>query len=160
MNDLLTLLSENARLTAAQLAVMLNKTEAEVAAAVKSYEESGVIKGYKALIDWDKAPVKSASAIIELKVTPKKETGFDEIARRVMAFDEVESVYLMAGAYDFAVIVRAATIQDIAMFVAKRLSTLDSVISTATHFVLTRYKDSGMILSDDGDVDERGDMWL
>lgn len=98
MNDLLTLLSENARLTAAQLAVMLNKTEAEVAAAVKSYEESGVIKGYKALIDWDKAPVKSASAIIELKVTPKKETGFDEIARRVMAFDEVESVYLMAGA--------------------------------------------------------------
>ena len=94
MNDLLTLLSENARLTAAQLAVMLNKTEAEVAAAVKSYEESGVIKGYKALIDWDKAPVKSASAIIELKVTPKKETGFDEIARRVMAFDEVESVYL------------------------------------------------------------------
>ena len=123
MNDLLTLLSENARLTAAQLAVMLNKTEAEVAAAVKSYEESGVIKGYKALIDWDKAPVKSASAIIELKVTPKKETGFDEIARRVMAFDEVESVYLMAGAYDFAVIVRAATIQDIAMFVAKRLST-------------------------------------
>ena len=110
MNDLLTLLSENARLTAAQLAVMLNKTEAEVAAAVKSYEESGVIKGYKALIDWDKAPVKSASAIIELKVTPKKETGFDEIARRVMAFDEVESVYLMAGAYDFAVIVRAATI--------------------------------------------------
>ena len=160
MNDLLTLLSENARLTAAQLAVMLNKTEAEVAAAVKSYEESGVIKGYKALIDWDKAPVKSASAIIELKVTPKKETGFDEIARRVMAFDEVESVYLMAGAYDFAVIVRAATIQDIAMFVAKRLSTLDSVISTATHFVLTRYKDSGMILGDDGDVDERGDMWL
>lgn len=141
MNDLLTLLSENARLTAAQLAVMLNKTEAEVAAAVKSYEESGVIKGYKALIDWDKAPVKSASAIIELKVTPKKETGFDEIARRVMAFDEVESVYLMAGAYDFAVIVRAATIQDIAMFVAKRLSTLDSVISTATHFVLTRYKE-------------------
>lgn len=160
MNDLLTLLSENARLTAAQLAVMLNKTEAEVAAAVKSYEESGVIKGYKALIDWDKAPVKSASAIIELKVTPKKETGFDEIARRVMAFDEVESVYLMAGAYDFAVIVRAATIQDIAMFVAKRLSTLDSVISTATHFVLTRYKDSGMILCDDGDADERGDMWL
>ena len=160
MNDLLTLLSENARLTAAQLAVMLNKTEAEVAAAVKSYEESGVIKGYKALIDWDKAPVKSASAIIELKVTPKKETGFDEIARRVMAFDEVESVYLMAGAYDFAVIVRAATIQDIAMFVAKRLSTLDSVISTATHFVLTRYKDSGMILCDDGDVGERGDMWL
>ena len=75
MNDLLTLLSENARLTAAQLAVMLNKTEAEVAAAGKSYEESGVIKGYKALIDWDKAPVKSASAIIELKVTPKKETG-------------------------------------------------------------------------------------
>ena len=160
MNDLLTLLSENARLTAAQLAVMLNKTEAEVAAAVKSYEERGVIKGYKALIDWDKAPVKSASAIIELKVTPKKETGFDEIARRVMAFDEVESVYLMAGAYDFAVIVRAATIQDIAMFVAKRWSTLDSVISTATHFVLTRYKDSGMILCDDGDVDERGDMWL
>lgn len=160
MKDLLALLSENARLTTAQLAVMLNKTEGEVAAAMKELEESGVIKGYKALIDWDKAPEKSASAIIELKVTPKKETGFDEIARRVMSFDEVESVYLMAGAYDLAVIVRAPTIQDIAMFVAKRLSTLDSVISTATHFVLTRYKDSGRALCDEGDADERGDIWL
>lgn len=149
MNDLLTLLSENARLTAAQLAVMLNKTEAEVAAAVKSYEESGVIKGYKALIDWDKAPVKSASAITRLAISSKP-----------VSFFGVTFSSIMAGAYDFAVIVRAATIQDIAMFVAKRLSTLDSVISTATHFVLTRYKDSGMILCDDGDVDERGDMWL
>ena len=92
MNDLLTLLSENARLTAAQLAVMLNKTEAEVAAAVKSYEESGVIKGYKALIDWDKAPVKSASAIIELKVTPKKETGFDAVSYTHLTLPTIYSV--------------------------------------------------------------------
>ena len=160
MNDLLALLNEDARLSTAQLAVMLNRPEEEIAAEIKEFEKNGVIKGYKALIDWDKAPVKSASAIIELKVTPKKETGFDEIAKRVSAFDEVESVYLMAGAYDLAVIVQAATIQDIAMFVAKRLSTLDSVISTATHFILTRYKASGVIFYDENRMDERGDVWL
>ena len=160
MNTLLELLNENAQLTNAQLAVMLDKTEEEVAAAIADYEKSGVIKGYKALVDWDKAPRKTVSALIELKVTPKRETGFDEIAKTVMMFDEVESVYLMAGSYDLSVMVKGSTIQDIAMFVSKRLSTLDSVLSTATHFVLSRYKDGGVILCDDEDKDERRSMLL
>ena len=160
MKELLELLNENARLTPAQLAAMLDTTQEEVTAAIENYEKSGVIKGYKALIDWDKAPSKTVSALIELKVTPKRETGFDEIAKRVMMFEEVESVYLMAGAYDLAVMVKGATIQDIAMFVSKRLSTLDSVLATATHFILTRYKDGGVVLCDDSEHDERGTMLL
>ena len=160
MNTLLELLNENAQFTTAQLAVMLNQTEEEVAAAIAQYEKTGVIKGYKALIDWDKTPCKTVSALIELKVTPKRETGFDEIAKRVMMFEEVESVYLMAGSYDLAVMVKGATIQDIAMFVSKRLSTLDSVLSTATHFILSRYKDGGVILCDDEEKDERRSMLL
>lgn len=160
MKHLLELLNENAQLTNAQLAAMLDTTEEEVAAAIRKYEREGVIKGYKALIDWDKAPSKTVSALIELKVTPQKETGFDAIAKQVMRFDEVESVYLMAGSYDLSVMVKGATIQDIAMFVSKRLSTLESVQSTATHFVLSRYKDGGVILCEDEEKDERRTMFL
>ena len=160
MTKLLQLLEEDCTLTHEQLAAMANMTVEEVEAAIKKYEEEKVILGYQAIVDWNTTDREAVTALIEVKVIPQREEGFDRIAERIYQYDEVESVYLMAGAYDFAVIVRAATIQDIAMFVAKRLSTLDSVISTATHFVLTRYKDSGMILCDDGDVDERGDMWL
>jgi DNA-binding Lrp family transcriptional regulator len=160
MDNLLRLLSENARLTTAQIAVMLNKSEQEVAGAIAEYEKAGVIKGYKALIDWDKVTDSHAAALIELKVTPKRESGFDEIAQRVMQFDEVESVYLMAGAYVLAVMVRGKSIQDFAMFVAKRLSPMDSVISTATHFVLSRYKDGGVILCNEGENEERRNMEL
>lgn len=156
MNKLLDLITENAQLTPSQLAVMLQVTEEEVIAQIQKYEKEGVIKGYKAIVNWDKAPLKNASAIIELKVTPKLETGFDEIAKRIMMFDEVESIYLMAGAYDFSVMVRGDTIQEISAFVSRRLSTLPSVISTATHFVLTRYKDSGVILCDEeAEIDRR-----
>ena len=95
-------------------------------------------------------------ALIELRVTPKKETGFDEMAEMCMAFDEVESVYLMAGVYDFALIVKGETMQDIAMFVAKKLSTIDGVLSTGTHFIMRRYKDRGMnLINSDNQVDER-----
>lgn len=160
MNKLLDLIAENANLTTAQLAVMLQISEDEVIEQIKQYENDGVIKGYKAIVNWDKAPLKSASAIIELKVTPKLETGFDEIAKRIMMFDEVESIYLMAGTYDFSVMVRGNTIQEISAFVSKRLSTLPSVISTATHFVLTRYKDSGVLLCDNDDDYDRRNLLL
>ena len=146
MENLLNLLSENARLTTAELAVMLNKTQEEVANEIAAYEKAGVIKGYKALINWEKVDENKATALIELKVTPKRDRGFDEIASRIMEFNEVESVYLMSGGYDLAVTVRGKSMQEIAMFVARRLSPLDSVISTATHFVLTRYKDGGCLL--------------
>ena len=116
-------------------------TEEETAAAIRRLEKDGVIKGYRALINWERTEVNRASALIELRVTPKKDSGFDELADRVKAFPEVESVFLMSGGYDLAVIVTAATMSEIAMFVAKRLATLDSVTSTATNFVLKRYKE-------------------
>lgn len=155
MDNLLNLLNENARLTTAQLAVMLDKPEQEVAGQIAAYEKAGVIKGYKALINWEKVDENKASALIELRVMPKRDSGFDAIAKRIMQFDEVESVSLMSGGFDLAVMVHGKSMQEIAMFVARRLSPLDSVLSTATHFVLTRYKDGGVILNSDEENDER-----
>ena len=147
MEQLLELLQDNARLTTAQLAAMVGETEEAVKAAVAGYEKEGVIKGYHTLVNWEKLGAPMATALIELKVTPQKHTGFDEIAGRVMNFPEVESVYLMSGGYDLAVTVTGKTMQDIAMFVAKRLATIEGVISTATHFVLTKYKDGGVVFN-------------
>lgn len=159
MDKLLTLLNEDARYTTSQLAVMLGKTEEEIEAQIKKYEKEGVIKGYKAVIDWEKVKVDRLTALIELKVSPKKNFGFDEIAETIMRFDEVESVYLMSGAYDLAVIVTGKSFQDIAMFVAKRLSPLESVLSTATHFVLSRYKQDGIAFRNEP-VDDRRNVLL
>ncbi len=152
---LLKILAENARLSSDQLGIMLDMAPEDVARAIADYEKEGVIRGYKALVNWEKVDPHHVSALIELKVEPKRDTGFDEIAKRVMAFKEVESVYLMSGGYDLAVMVGGSSIQEIAMFVAKRLSPLPSVISTATHFVLSKYKDSGVALTEDEQRDER-----
>lgn len=157
MNQVLGLLQEDATLTPAQLAVMLNETEADVKKAIADYEKEGVIKGYHALVNWERTDVHRATALIELRVSPQKDTGFDEIAGRVMNFPEVESVYLMSGGYDLAVTVTGATMSDIAMFVSKRLAPIDGVLSTATHFVLTKYKDGGVVYNSDYEErDERG----
>lgn len=155
MDQLLSLLSENARLTTAQLAAMLNIPEAEVTEKIACYEKEGIIRGYKAIVNWEKVDKNKASALIELRVSPKRDRGFDEIANRIMQFEEVESVYLMSGGYDLAVKVRGKSMQDIAIFVMRRLSTLDSVLSTATHFILTRYKDDNVILNAGDEKDER-----
>ena len=153
--DLLSLLNENARLTNAQLAVMLGKTEEEVEKEIADYQQKGIIKGYKARINWEKVDHHKTTALIELKVQPKKESGFDEIAKKIMQFSKVESVYLMSGGFDLAVMVHGDSIQDITMFVAKRLSPLDSVLSTATHFILTRYKEGDVILTSPKEEDRR-----
>lgn len=155
MDRLLELLNENARLTPKQLAAMLDKAESEVEEEIAAYEKDGIIRGYKALINWEKIDKNKASALIELRVSPKRERGFDEIAGKIMQFEEVESVYLMSGGYDLAVKVHGRSMQDIAVFVMRRLSTLDSVLSTATHFILTRYKDGGVILNTEDEKDER-----
>lgn len=155
MDKLLKLLDTNARLTNAQLAVMLGTTEAEVQAQIADLERSGVVRAYKALIDWDRTEREYVTAIIELRVMPKRDLGFEEIAETVMRFEEVESVYLMSGGYDLSVVVNGRTFKDVAMFVAKRLSPLDSVISTATHFVLRRYKEKGVLFLGE-EKDERG----
>lgn len=154
MDKLLSLLEENARLTNDQLAVMLNMTEEEVAAQIEKYEKDGIIKGYTALLDREKIDKEYVVAIIELKVTPKRDFGFEEIARRVAEYSEVESVYLMSGGYDLAVFVNGKTFKDIALFVSKRLAVLDSVVSTATHFLLSRYKEKGFLMGDE-ETDER-----
>lgn len=138
---ILKLLNKNARMTAADIATAVGATEEEVRLAIAAMEKEGLIRGYKAVIDWEKTEDAYISAIIELKVTPKAGLGFEEIAERVSRYPEVESVYLMSGGYDLSVIVKARTFQEVAMFVAKELSTLDSVTSTATHFVLRRYKE-------------------
>lgn len=154
---LLELLQENAQLTSAQLAVMLAEKEEDVKKAVSALEKEGVVHGYHALINWERTEIHRATALIELKVTPQKDTGFDEIAGRIMNFPEVESVYLMSGGYDLAVTVTGKTMSDIAMFVAKRLAPIEGVLSTATHFVLTKYKDGGVIFNRDYEErDERG----
>ena len=155
MDKLLKLLDSNARLTDEQLATMLNMSEAEVHAQIAQYEKDGAIRAYKAVVDWDKTDRQCVTAIIELKVTPRRDVGFEGIAEQIMAFEEVESVYLMSGGYDLSVRVTGQTFQEIAAFVAKRLAPLDSVISTATHFVLRRYKESNVVFLGE-QQDERG----
>lgn len=154
MDRLLQLLSTNSGFTTSEIAAMLGEPEDYIKAQIKEYENSGIIRGYQAVVNWEEVGDSFVEALIELKVSPKKETGFDEMAECCMAFDEVEAVYLMAGAYDFALIVRGETMQDIAMFVAKKLSTIDGVLSTGTHFIMRRYKDKGINLTD---FDERSD---
>ena len=146
MNRLLALLSESTNFSTAQLAMMLNEPEDYIKAQIREYEKSGIIVGYKALVNWEKVQDAGVTALIELKVTPKMETGFDEIAQRITEFEQVESVYLMAGAYDLAVYVRGETIQDVATFVSGKLSAMEGIISTATHFLLKRYKEGGILL--------------
>ena len=156
MDKLLQLLSTNSQFTTGEIAAMLGEPEDYIKAQIKEYENQGIIKGYQAVVNWERIDGSYVEALIELKVTPKKETGFDEMAQMCMAFEEVESVYLMAGVYDFALIVRGETMQDIAMFIAKKLSTIDGVISTGTHFIMRRYKDRGMnVFDDDAQADER-----
>ncbi len=155
MDKLLMLLDQNARLSNEQLAVMLDKTPEEIAAAIEQYEKDGVIRGYKAIIDWDKIDREYVTAYIEVKVTPKRDQGFDEIAEKIMEFPEVESVTLMSGGYDLSAVISGKSFKDIALFVAKKLSVMDSVLSTATHFALRRYKDGGISFVDK-EVDERG----
>ena len=154
MEQLLKLLEDNARLPVEDIATMLNKSPAEVAAMIDLARAQGIIKGYKTLVDWEKAGVNRVEAVIELNVSPKKSRGFDEIAATIAAFDEVESVLLMSGGYDLQLVVSGRSFQEVALFVAKRLSPLDDVRSTATHFVLRTYKKDGEMFLDE-DPDER-----
>lgn len=158
-NKLLKLLGKDARTTPAELAVLLGSTEEEIKKEIDELEAAGVIRGYKAVIDWERLNDAYVSAIIELKVTPKAGLGFEDVASRIMAYPEVESVYLMSGVYDLNVVVKGRTLHDVARFVAKELSTIESVTSTATHFVLRRYKEMDVALMGDG-ADERGNYLL
>ena len=156
---LLKLLNKNARYSLEDLAVMLGEREEQVAKEIDQMKKDGIICGYKPVIDWEKVDHAYISALIELKVIPKGGLGFEEVAERVMKYPEVESVYLMSGGYDFCVIVKGKTFQEVAMFVSKELSTIDSVTSTATHFMLRRYKEMDVDLYG-GMTDDRGNFLL
>jgi len=157
-NELLKLLSRNARYTNEELAAMLGSDAKTVAEQIAELEKEGVICGYKAVIDWDRFD-NNVSAIIELNVVPKADLGFEEVAEKVMSYHEVESVYLMSGVYDLNVVVKGKTLQDVARFVARELATIDSVTSTTTHFVMRRYKEMDVKLCDLS-KDDRGQFWL
>lgn len=159
MDKLLMLIEKNPRLSNKEMAVMLNMTEEDVEAKIKVYEDTGVIKGYRAMIDKEKAQAETVSALIEIKVHPKFEHGFDEIANRISQFEEVESVYLMSGGYDLCCMVTDKSFHEVAMFVANSLSPLDSVLSTATHFILKKYKEQGVFFSEKP-KDDRGNISL
>lgn len=152
---ILKLLEENARMTNRELAVMLGISEAAANSAVAAMEKSGIISGYRAIVNWEQVDKARVNAWIELKVSPKRDTGFDEVAQRIMEFDEVVSVYLMSGSYDLLVEINGHSLQDVAMFVAKQLSTIDGVLSTSTSFLLKKYKDKGTILTGDDETDKR-----
>lgn len=156
---LLKLLNKDSRTTKADMATMLGVSEEEVHREIAEMEREGIIRGYKAVIDWERLDEAYVSAIIELKVTPKAGQGFEDVAAKVMKYPEVESVYLMSGVYDLNVVVKGRTFHEVARFVAKELSTIESVTSTATHFVLRRYKEMDVELLGGG-TDERGSYLL
>ena len=151
----LKILADNARCPIDDIAVMTGLSAEQVEADVKELESAGLIRGYKAVIDWEKLDNAYVSALIELKVIPQEEFGFEKVAETIMKYKEVESVYLMSGSYDLCVIVKGKTFQEVAMFVAKELATMHEVTSTATHFVLRRYKELDVELVGD-EQDDRG----
>ncbi len=146
-DQILQLLEKNSKFTAAEIAVMLGSTEEIIAAEMKKMEDEKVICGYHTLIDWEKTDVEKVTALIEVRVTPQRDQGFDRIAERIYNYPEVQSVYLISGAYDLLVILEGKTLREVSSFVSNKLSTLDTVISTATHFILRKYKDAGTILN-------------
>jgi len=151
----LKILADNARCSIEDIATMTGLSVKEVTDEIKELEVAGLIRGYKAVIDWEKLDNASVSALIELKVIPQDKFGFEKIAETIMKYKEVETVYLMSGSYDLCVIVKGKTFQEVARFVAKELATMREVTSTATHFVLRRYKELDVELVD-GEQDDRG----
>ncbi len=152
--EILKLLSQNAKYTSEDIAIMLGIKLEEVEKIIKELEKENIIRGYKSVIDWEKLDGAYVSAIVELNVVPKAGLGFEEVAEQIMKYSEVESVYLMSGNYDLSVMVKGKTLHDIAWFVQKELATIDSVTSTATHFVMRRYKDMDVELIS-GETDDR-----
>lgn len=155
MDNILRILEENARLTNAEVSVLAGISEKEVEKKRAEYEKQGVIVGYKALVDWDKTDRELVTALIEIKVAPQKDMGFDKVADRISKHPEVRSVYLMSGGFDLTVIIEGKTMKEVALFVSGRLATMEGVTATATHFVLKKYKDEGVVFLDKN-KDERG----
>jgi len=144
---ILSVIEKNSRIDIEELAILLGEDETAIANEIADMEKEGVICGYHTLINWDKTNNEKVNALIEVRVTPQKGMGFDNIAERIYQFSEVNAVYLMSGSFDFTVFIDGRTMRDVAQFVSDKLAPMDSVLSTATHFVLKKYKDHGTILS-------------
>lgn len=144
--QILKAIDKNSKLSAKDLAIMLGSSEEEVAAIIKELEDDKIICGYPTLINWDKVHCERVTALIEVKVTPQRGQGFDNIAERIYQFDEVQSLYLMSGGFDLTVILEGKTMREVASFVSEKLAPMDAVLSTATHFVLKKYKEHGLEL--------------
>ena len=154
MEQLLRLIEADCTLTHKQLAAMTGASEEKVDAEVKRLEENGTIVGYKAVVDWDKTEREAVTALIEVKVEPQLGDGFDRVAERIYQYEEVESCYLMSGDFDMTVIISGRTLREVANFVTQKLSTIDAVQSTATHFILKKYKENHLIFNKEREKDE------
>lgn len=154
MKTLVDLLRENARMSNDQLAAILGTTPQAVAEEIRKLEEDGMIIGYSAIINEEKYDKNAVTALIELRVSPQVECGYDDVAKAIAQYEEVDTVQLMSGGFDLAVIIRGKSLRDIALFVSERLATLDGVLSTTTHFILQRYKEKGVNFSGE-EADER-----
>ena len=152
--ELLSIIERNSRIDLKELAVILGVEEIDVVNELSALEKEGIICGYHTLIDWDKTSLEKVTALIEVRVTPQRGQGFDKIAERIYRYPEVRTVYLISGGYDLLVTLEEKSLKEISNFVSDKLSTLESVLSTATHFILKRYKDHGTIL-DKKHEDER-----
>ncbi|MCR5635966.1 MAG: Lrp/AsnC family transcriptional regulator [Clostridiales bacterium] len=155
MKELIKILDENTNLTLEELASLTGKTEEQVKEDIEKLKKDGLICGNKMLINWNKANSSDVFVLVELKVVPQKETGFEKIAEEILSYKEVKNLYLMAGAYDFAVFVKGSSIQEVSAFVSNRLATMECVTSTATHFILTTYKELGVKMTDSTSSDGR-----
>ena len=144
---ILSVIEKNSRIDIGELAVLLGEDEAALANEIANMEKEGVICGYHTLINWEKTKDEKVNALIEVRVTPQKGMGFDNIAERIYQFSEVSAIYLMSGSFDFTVFIEGRTMREVAQFVSDKLAPMDSVLSTATHFVLKKYRDHGTILS-------------
>lgn len=146
--SILNILTEDARTPISQIAVMLGETEATIADTIARLERQRIILKYPAMVNWERVDVDQVEAMIEVRVTPQRGEGFEAIAEQIYRFEEVSSVYLMSGGYDLLVNMKARTMRQLALFVAEKLSTIEHVISTATHFVLKKYKDQGVLMDE------------
>lgn len=145
--QILSIIEKNSRIDLKELAVILGAEEITIINELQKMEEEGIICGYHTMIDWEKTSIEKISALIEVRVTPQRGHGFDSIAERIYKYPEVNSVYLMSGGYDLMVILEGKSLKEVSRFVSDKLSTQESVISTATHFILKKYKDHGTILN-------------
>ena len=149
MKELLEILESNARVSTAELASMLHRTEDDIKEQIALLEQEKIILSYNTLINWERFGEDSVTAIIEINLTPQREVGFDALAERICRFDEVQSVYLMSGNFDLLVIVQGKSLKEISNFVATRLSTIEGVTQTRSHFMLKEYKKDGIILENE-----------